>query len=708
MSNDTSAFPSPPPPPLAPPHLNYTLGCRPFASASLRAACAHVRENPLCAGGDLDYLSFYYCDGTRDASAAGSFAAAPHWLKFPMLALWTTALFAAIAAVANRFFAPAVERIARRARLSEDVAGATLLALGGAAPDIFTQAAAIAESAAPDVRLAISESVGAGLFVATVGKALAIFVGLSTARGSSRARGSFASTAAEPAVEVDAFPYARDALAYGGLILVTAVVVADGEITTPEAFAFVAWYAAYVWAVLRGEDAWRRAFVAPKARGSDVGGGVFGVVGTGRDVEMIATNATSIATSATNPRSNPSSARSAAPDAGTRVFDSAADLRGLAERRVLAETDGEERERLVAKTTRTSADAPDTVLSGERILAASFRRGGGGGGGGGGSSGSSTSGRDGALASLRRWAVIHGGLARDDDASCSDDDEMGDVSDDGDFGPGRRRSKPKPRRDRRGASPDWPAYASAPILLLMSLTMVSTNVPGRAARAHLAVVFTLGPFFAATVTGARASLESAAGPFASVAVGVVWTAAAFSFAYARVPPAGVNVRASPALLACTFAVGILWMHACARELVGVFQAAGRIAGVRESLLGATVMAWGASAGDLGGMLATARAGYVKMAVTAALAGPLCQLAMGSGLSMVIVRLRGVPIISELAPNTTFLLRFGAAFVLGYYAFVVPRVHACAFGRAGAWTVAGAYAAACAVFVVWGIASGGED
>ena len=78
------------------------------------------------------------------------------------------------------------------------------------------------------------------------------------------------------------------------------------------------------------------------------------------------------------------------------------------------------------------------------------------------------------------------------------------------------------------------------------------------------------------------------------------------------------------------------------------------------------------------------------------------------MSMVIVRLRGVPIISELAPNTTFLLRFGAAFVLGYYAFVVPRVHACAFGRAGAWTVAGAYAAACAVFVVWGIASGGED
>jgi hypothetical protein len=74
-------------------------------------------------------------------------------------------------------------------KLSEDVAGATLLALGGAAPDIFTQAAAIAESATPDVRLAISESVGSGLFVATVGKALAVLgeLGGVSRRGEARA-----------------------------------------------------------------------------------------------------------------------------------------------------------------------------------------------------------------------------------------------------------------------------------------------------------------------------------------------------------------------------------------------------------------------------------------------------------------------------------------------------------------------------------------
>ena len=730
MSNDTSAFPFPPPAPYAPPHLNYTLGCRPFASASLAAACTHVRNNPLCLRGDVDYLSFYYCDGTRDASAAGAFAAAPHWLKPILLVVWTAVLFAAIAAVADRFFAPAVERIARKLRLPEDVAGATLLALGGAAPDIFTQAAAIAESATPDARLAISESVGAGLFVATVGKALAVLVGLGAEarRGDGVARRARGGTQKTPGmtdvVEVDAFPYVRDAMAYGGLIAVTAASVADGEISTFEALVFVAWYAAYVWVVLRGELVWRRAR-GLRSRGDAEGGEsrarVF-FVGAGRDVEMTRDANASAATlrgggpgprvSSSSNTNRVSSSHAAAPFQG--VFDSAADLRDLAEDD--GALDGDARERLVGAGNTKEAAASSFFWSGESILErVSFRRGGGTRGGsnlGRGARTRAALAREpvlGAIASLRRWAVTHGGLGRDhdeDDAASSDDDSVPTE--------GFSQSDPHSRGSGSGSgsgsrpSADWFAYASAPILLLMSLTMVSTHAPGRAARAHLATALTLGFAFAATVTGARAGFDAAAGRGASITVFVLWTAGAWFSVYAYAPRAGVNPRASPAVWACTFAVGILWMHACADELVGVFQAAGRIAGVRESLLGATVMAWGASAGDLGGMLAMARAGYVKMAVTAALAGPLCQLAMGSGLSMVIVRLRGVAIDSELAPNTVFLLWFGAAFVLAYYGFVVPYAHRCAFGRAGAWTVAGAYAAACAVFVVWGIASGGEE
>ena len=99
----------------------------------------------------------------------------------------------------------------------------------------------------------------------------------------------------------------------------------------------------------------------------------------------------------------------------------------------------------------------------------------------------------------------------------------------------------------------------------------------------------------------------------------------------------MDTRNSILAQALAFVQGITWMRACADELVGLFQAAGRAAGVRESLLGATVMAWGASAGDLGGMLALARAGYARMAIAASLAGPVCQLSIGTGFSMLLVR-----------------------------------------------------------------------
>ena len=79
---------------------------------------------------------------------------------------------------------------------------------------------------------------------------------------------------------------------------------------------------------------------------------------------------------------------------------------------------------------------------------------------------------------------------------------------------------------------------------------------------------------------------------------VTWYAASWTYIARHVPKRGVNARHSNALQALAFTQGIMWMHLCADEIVGVFQAAGRVAGVRESLLGGTLMAWGASAGDL--------------------------------------------------------------------------------------------------------------
>ena len=65
--------------------------------------------------------------------------------------------------IADVFFAPAIRTISKMFKLLDDVAGATLLALGGSVPDIFTQLAAI--SAKNQILIGMSESVGAGIYV---------------------------------------------------------------------------------------------------------------------------------------------------------------------------------------------------------------------------------------------------------------------------------------------------------------------------------------------------------------------------------------------------------------------------------------------------------------------------------------------------------------------------------------------------------------
>jgi hypothetical protein len=285
---------------------NFTLGCRPYASPT---PCVHSVNNPLCAFTNIDYLRFYYCHEDVDDF--------PPALKLPVLLLWCAVLFAAIAVVADNFFAPvglvgdflllhnvmisvktrsghqlmtppgsdamqqpyapAVERISERLKLPEDVAGATLLALGGAAPDIFTQAAALVEESTPDLRLALSESIGAGLFVATFGKALTIIVGLRHAGNKAAAAASgegdgasaagaagtastapaaatAAAAAASTGISVEPFPYLRDVIAYLALICLGYVVTAVDTVSTPLAGSFMVIYALYVLTVVRGRQ----------------------------------------------------------------------------------------------------------------------------------------------------------------------------------------------------------------------------------------------------------------------------------------------------------------------------------------------------------------------------------------------------------------------------------------------------------------------
>ena len=221
--------------------------------------CAYVKANPACTAEGLNYLRFIECPADANDGAA----------KAVLLVGWCAMLFVAIGTVGDAFFAPAVERIATRLRLPDDVAGATLLALGGAAPDIFTQIAALVESVEPDLRLALSESIGAGLFVATFGKALAVLVGL--AWEAKRRVGDNDDGSHHPSdenvphsqqgVAVEPFPYLRDVSAYLAMLILALIAMSSDTVSWELSSALVLSYVLYACVVCFG---WGRRAVEPR------------------------------------------------------------------------------------------------------------------------------------------------------------------------------------------------------------------------------------------------------------------------------------------------------------------------------------------------------------------------------------------------------------------------------------------------------------
>ena len=751
--------------PPALPILNHTLGvgCRPYSASSSSRACAIVLHDPACdPGHSADYLRFYFCsdDPISEALFGGEASPIAPLLKLPLLLFWTTILFASIGVVADHFLAPAVARIARRMKLPEDVAGATLLALGGAAPDIFTQTAALLDAPEPDLKLALSESLGAGVFVATFGQALAILAGVkraddesngraestrdtrrandASARGEAvgegeeeeeddddddasdeaserrRSRESMrqARAARRTYVPVEPFSYVRDVVTFATLILLAWACTRDGEVTAAEASAFVVVYLAYVVVVLRGKE-WVEAGRSEGARGggrrrrraSNGGGGGGGGFSMYTDGERrLSSSRAKAKADAGRAAGRGDSLDSLDDDAGAKAVElaDASRFRGRVPgaRRKTAEIGVRPETALVVESPRaffSSEEAAERRASSDDEV-------------------SDTESEEGLL--------LGGSLsleAREAEESADDEAsalaEEGSLSEPSSSSRGGRRSSirsacsPPPRRWRRlvrwardqsGVSDNPGSLATlalAPVTLAMSLTMCAVDRPARVSRTRVFVVSVGAPaFFAAAALGGFRGGDRAAW---SAAFLVIWAFAAHALAFTSglVPSAGVDARRSSALQALAFVNGILWMHALADELVGAFRAFGRVAGVRESLLGATVMAWGASAGDLAGIVATSRAGYARMAVTASVAGPLCQLSMGTGLSMVLVKLaRGKRIEAKLAGNMRFLMAFGLASCVAYLV-AVPRACRWRLGRTFAHAVVAAYAVAVAVFVI---------
>lgn len=150
-------------------------------------------------------------------------------LVFCLLALLIS--FYLLAVVCDRYFVDSLDKIAQKLRMNSDMAGATFMAVGSSAPELFIAFIALFKPG--------NESIGAGTIVGSALFNILVIIGAS-------ALVRKALIAWQPVI--------RDLLFYSASIIWLLISFRDGQVTLNEAFIFVAIYLVYVLAVLM----WRK------------------------------------------------------------------------------------------------------------------------------------------------------------------------------------------------------------------------------------------------------------------------------------------------------------------------------------------------------------------------------------------------------------------------------------------------------------------
>ncbi|ELU02575.1 hypothetical protein CAPTEDRAFT_98549, partial [Capitella teleta] len=197
--------------------------CRDVHHFNASYQCTFVRRTVDCQfnEGFLDYIQIVYC--------TLSYQLLP--LALTVMILWLTFLFMLLAITADDFFCPSLVVIKDTLRLSDNIAGVTLLAFGNGAPDVFSAISAVKGSKGGDMGMAFGALLGAGVFLTSV------------------VAGSVACVKPFHAAER---PFLRDIIFYLGTIYFTFYVIYYGTISLLQATMFLVVYAVYVIVVLVG------------------------------------------------------------------------------------------------------------------------------------------------------------------------------------------------------------------------------------------------------------------------------------------------------------------------------------------------------------------------------------------------------------------------------------------------------------------------
>jgi len=125
-------------------------------------------------------------------------------------------------------------------------------------------------------------------------------------------------------------------------------------------------------------------------------------------------------------------------------------------------------------------------------------------------------------------------------------------------------------------------------------------------------------------------------------------------------------------------MSILWIYFIAQELVALLSACGLILRISNAIMGLTVLAWGNSIGDMVSNVVVSRKGFPQMALSACYASPLCTMLLGLGIALTIriVKLRAFSFsLEDQLSNTVF---WGFLFLIGSLGMMMILIPATGF------------------------------
>jgi len=549
-------------PPTSVDPRDYT-SCSPREAPPLER-CAYVRQNPLCARDQnfLPYLDWHYCALHGDAFASGAGAL-----------ILVIALFATLATTAERFFVPALQNVSAALRLSDDVAGATLLSFGNGAPDIFAQIAALRHrDAAESLALAVGAVTGAGTFIASFVFPCVILIGSGlTNRGE---------------ILLNKWAFGRDVGFYFVAASLACGFFFDGSVQAYEAAGLFGLYLIYLYALLakrRVRRSWRR---------------------------MV------------------------------DFFEESPD-----------------------ESPFEWSDSDEEALQADDIRAPMID--------------------EEAVEESRDEAA---GDAGDDDVGVDGDDEEEEEDDDDDDS----TTSDSRRRTLVQQVVHNLTYTfkklKVPLVTVLRMTMPELRRGERTNMRYVVVLPIAAPLFLLFATGILPGSMTLSGVLYGLVVSVV---CAFVIAQAW-PHIADSTSMNALLTGLAFFQSVLWMNTAASEVVSLLSAIGKVSGVSEALLGATVLAWGNSVGDFVSNTVVAREGNPNMAIAACFAGPLMNLLVGTSFGLLLHIARYGPVTGYIMPNELVLLCGGLLFALGYAIIIIPFMHKWRVGKSAAYGMIGFY------------------